>query len=262
MTENDSVKINNKFRFLLLLLAIGAVIGITASLLIPRGLEISREDAKLALLTPEDFAEPVIVVESIPISDQPSPIFGVPAVDPWHKEPVNTYVQSGADCIEDSNVRRILSDSDYVEVVAEVDLKSPDEYVFGPSHVSQEILKFKNPDKASEFLTEVKKGLLTSGCFTSEDKDNVWIEVLLRGNSSLNEAIGSDFEDSIYFSVQRIWHLTDSFWADENYWTATGIASLQNYVFLTQVTHFGYGEEEDKLLEKAFLNFESLLPKE
>jgi hypothetical protein len=264
MTTKDSFQITIKLRYLLAILAIGAVFGISWALFSPRGLQISQGDANQVLLTPEDFAEPVIVVESIPFSDQPSPFFGVPALGLVQTSTANPYMHSGSDCAADTNIRALLSNPELGEVVSEVDYQTPkeDEYeVFWRSaHLSQTVYKLKSESTGTDLMTEIKKGLLTAGCFTSESDGNIGVEVILSDSSTLNEKFGMKFDSSIYFSThRRFWIVGYDFPRNENFWTSTGIAIKENYLFLTQVTNFEYGDAEDKLLEKAFLNFESLL---
>jgi hypothetical protein len=266
MADKNSLKPKNRLRVVLALGGLVAAVGLTSLVLAPKGLEISQADATKALLSPTDFPKPVNVLNSISFGDQPSPIFGVPAVEDWHTFPINTFVHSGPDCNEDASLRAMLSSEELGEVLTEIDYQTPkesDQEVFWRSgHLSQTVYKFKSEASANDFLIEVKKGLLTQGCFTSESNGNIDVDVILRASSTLNEKFGLNFDSSIYFSThRRFWIVGHEFHRNENYWTSTGVATKEKYLFLTQVTNFEYGEAEDKLLEKAFLNFESLLAK-
>lgn len=266
MTTNNPKISKNMFR---VALGIGALVALVALAFLffgPKGLEISKDDATKTFLAPGDFEVPVGAVESIPIGDQPSPIFGVPAVEQWHSSASNSFVHSGPDCAQDSNIRSILSNSESVQVLSEIDYQTPKESEYEvfwrSSHVSQAVYKFKSKSTADELLMEIKKGLLTSGCFDSESNGNVKVDVTLTASSDLNERYGLSFEESVYFSVKRRFWVDGVFERNENYWTSTGLALKDNYLFVTQATNFEFGEAEDRLLEKAFLNFESLLATE
>jgi hypothetical protein len=265
--QKDSVQTRSRLRLAVAIGGLVLAVVISSLLFLPRGLEISQEDANEALLKPTDFDEPVVVVESIPFSDQLSPIFGVPTVGQVHTSAANSFMHSGSDCTADSKLRSILSNPELGEVVSELDYQTPkeDEYeVFWRSaHLSQTVFKFNSETSATELMTEIKKGLLTAGCFNSESNGNIGVEVILSDSSTLNEKFGMEFDSSIYFSThRRFWIVGYEFPRDENFWTSTGIAIKENYMLLTQVTNFEYGDAEDKLLEKAFLNFESLLATE
>jgi hypothetical protein len=265
--QKDSVQTRSRLRLAVAIGGLVLAVVISSLLFLPRGLAISQEDANQALLKPTDFAEPVVVVNSIPFGDQPSPFFGVPAVEDWHTSSGNTFVHSGPDCAEDASIRSILSNEELGEVLTEVDYQTPKEseqdLFWRSAHLSQTVYKFKSETSATELMTELKKGLLTAGCFNSESNGNIGVEVILSDSSTLNEKFGMEFDSSIYFSThRRFWIVGYEFPRDENFWTSTGIAIKENYLLLTQVTNFEYGDAEDKLLEKAFLNFESLLATE